>query len=90
MASQTSGVFRNTLEQPDSEPEQRSFVCLALEAACKKAASFLSAFPMFVPSLSWQKDHFYIQMASQKDRPRFLTFVTATLRRFGACEKRHF
>jgi hypothetical protein len=23
--------------------------------------TFLSAFPMFVPSLSWQNDHFYIK-----------------------------
>jgi hypothetical protein len=26
----------------------------------EKTASFLSAFPMFVPSLSWQNDRFYI------------------------------
>ena len=38
--------------------------------SCKKTVPFLSAFPMFVPSLSWQSEHFYIQMA-QKDR--FLT-----------------
>ena len=32
------------------------------ERRCEKMASlFLSAFPMFVPSLSWQNDHFYIQ-----------------------------
>jgi hypothetical protein len=34
----------------------------------KTPVSALSAaFPMFVPSLSWQNDRFYIQMA-QKDR----------------------
>jgi hypothetical protein len=38
--------------------------------SCGKAGLFLSAFPMFVPSLSWQNDHFYTKMA-QKDR--FLT-----------------
>jgi hypothetical protein len=26
--------------------------------ACEKRLSFSSAFPMFVPSLSWQNDHF--------------------------------
>jgi hypothetical protein len=26
----------------------------------RKTASFLSGFPMFVPSLSWQNDRFYI------------------------------
>eukprot|EP01046_Picozoa_sp_COSAG06_P081907 COSAG06_NODE_29002_length_564_cov_0.795699_1_plen_147_part_10 len=32
----------------------------------------LSAFPMFVPSLSWQNDHLYYTMASQKDAFSFL------------------
>jgi len=27
---------------------------------CEKRHLFLSAFPMFVPSLSWQNDRFYI------------------------------
>jgi hypothetical protein len=33
----------------------------------RKNGPFLSGFPMFVPSLSWQNHHFYIYMA-QKDR----------------------
>jgi hypothetical protein len=33
----------------------------------RKNGLFLSAFPMFVPSLSWSNDRFYIKLA-QKDR----------------------
>ena len=33
---------------------------LALHNIRHNCHSFLSAFPMFVPSLSWQKDDFYI------------------------------
>jgi hypothetical protein len=32
---------------------------------CEKQHLFLSVFPMFVPSLSWQNDRFYIQMAQK-------------------------
>jgi hypothetical protein len=38
--------------------------------SCGKTGLFLSAFPMFVPSLSWQNDHFNIKMAQ---KARFLT-----------------
>jgi hypothetical protein len=40
---------------------------LRLKWCGKRFRLFLSAFPMFVPSLSWQNDRFYIQMA-QKSR----------------------
>jgi hypothetical protein len=36
-----------------------------LNSGVRKTASFLSAFPMFVPSLSWQNDRFYIYMAQK-------------------------
>jgi 4-aminobutyrate aminotransferase len=33
---------------------------LPIAALCEKRHLFLSAFPMFVPSLSWQNDRLYI------------------------------
>jgi hypothetical protein len=36
-----------------------------LNSGVRKTASFLSVFPMFVPSLSWQNDRFYIYMAQK-------------------------
>jgi hypothetical protein len=44
--------------------------CLLRNRAYKKTQlSFLSAFPMFVPSLSWQNVRFYITMAQKVVRP---------------------
>jgi hypothetical protein len=34
-------------------------------AGAENGTLFLSAFPMFVPSLSWQNDRFYIKMAQK-------------------------
>jgi hypothetical protein len=36
-----------------------------IAAGKKNGALFLSAFPMFVPSLSWQNDRFYIKTAQK-------------------------
>jgi hypothetical protein len=48
---------------------------------------FECAFPMFVPSLSWQNDRFYVEMA-QKDGV-FLPAPSGSVRRPSApCEKR--
>jgi hypothetical protein len=41
------------------EPE-RGYCIPGLSFSAKNAALFLSAFPMFVPSLSWQNDRLYI------------------------------
>eukprot|EP01046_Picozoa_sp_COSAG06_P046018 COSAG06_NODE_6454_length_2925_cov_3.208776_4_plen_164_part_00 len=41
----------------------------------RKRYSFLSAFPRFVPSLSWQKDHIYIEIQNY----RFLTVPSRIL-----------
>jgi hypothetical protein len=44
----------------------------------RKRVSCLSAFPMIVPSLSWQNDHFWYKMASQK--MRFFTFASGAMK----------
>jgi hypothetical protein len=50
---------------PGSQRVQ-SLASLGQYALRKTHLSFLSGFPMFVPSLSWENDAFYIYMASQK------------------------
>jgi hypothetical protein len=48
--------FRTRVERGRLQRRQ-----LPAHQLCKKNGVFLSAFPTFVPSLSWQNDHFYIQ-----------------------------
>jgi hypothetical protein len=60
---------------------QKPHPCLAVNtlsftpSACKKTSlSFLSALPIFVPSLCWQNDHFYLKTDK---KCRFLTCIEA-------------
>jgi hypothetical protein len=53
-------------------PQKGAFAYLrgrrAASAGYRKTRRFLSAFPMFVPSLSWQKDRCYIKMVNKMYR----------------------